>query len=320
MSESSPQIGAKLEEYCCKNFPNYFGWKLLGSNLEIKCNRKTSHKNDRNSPKQTHGIDLLFGYFNPMAQRKEAIIIECKHRQWSSFTTNNLNQWILELNNTIDCASNNEDLHSHLDDYILIGGLIVYKSTDNLYEHNKAIAQIGNTQSLLRKSSLLVTIATDYQLGKWKAFYESITHHHNIGAKSSKFDGVKYLYPSINNSKLETSNSLTLQYIFSDFIISVYTHHKEDNDNNLLIGETKNIYSSDTISLEMIDYVKSMISKLQLQYTSCKGKLDINLIPLLYCGEKGKDSSSAPFSDYHYNDNVLTSIDPISFDSLKILI
>ena len=70
----------------------------------------------------------------------------------------------------------------------------------------------------------------------------------------------------------------------------------------------------------MIDYVKSMISKLQLQYTSCKGKLDINLIPLLYCGEKGKDSSSAPFSDYHYNDNVLTSIDPISFDSLKILI
>lgn len=44
MSESSPQIGAKLEEYCCKNFPNYFGWKLLGSNLEIKCNRKTSHK------------------------------------------------------------------------------------------------------------------------------------------------------------------------------------------------------------------------------------------------------------------------------------
>ena len=105
MGELSQTIGKKLENFGNTLFAN-LGWEMLAQDLPIDCTRST-HKSPtaKSGEKRTHGIDILQSFYNPFSARKEAVIIECKNHQWKDFIPSNLNQWIEELLNTMECAS-----------------------------------------------------------------------------------------------------------------------------------------------------------------------------------------------------------------------
>ena len=105
MGELSQTIGKKLENFGNTLFAN-LGWEMLAQDLPIDCTRST-HKSPtaKSGEKKTHGIDILQSFYNPFSARNEAVIIECKNHQWKDFIPSNLNQWIEELLNTIECAS-----------------------------------------------------------------------------------------------------------------------------------------------------------------------------------------------------------------------
>lgn len=97
MGENATKIGAKLEGWGSSLFQD-FCWTELARDLEIKCNRKATHED-----KQTHGIDLLFSLFDPYLKLRQGIIVECKNRQMQSINQTEINKWIQELQNSIEC-------------------------------------------------------------------------------------------------------------------------------------------------------------------------------------------------------------------------
>ena len=97
MGEQAGKIGKKLEGYG-ENLFQGFGWNELARDTEIKCNRKTAHA------KQTHGLDLLMNFYNPYLDGMQGIVVECKNRQMKSITQSEIDKWLSEFINAIECA------------------------------------------------------------------------------------------------------------------------------------------------------------------------------------------------------------------------
>ena len=124
MGENATKIGAKLEGWGSNLFQD-FCWTELTRDLEIKCNRKATHED-----KQTHGIDLLFSLFDPYLKQKQGIIVECKNRQMRSINQAEINKWILELQNSIECAHGDPELEHMLSQVELSTDLLLIHAND----------------------------------------------------------------------------------------------------------------------------------------------------------------------------------------------
>ena len=165
MGELSQRIGKKLEHYGNSIF-EHLEWKILAQDVQIDCIR-AAHKNAKSSDKKTHGVDILAGYYNPFTKRQEAFIIECKHREWSNFIPSNLSLWVEELCNTIECASTSPALTTYLEEYTLIGGILLYNSSDNIYEMERALKSISQIKVPRRRHPLMIYLADNSRLERY---------------------------------------------------------------------------------------------------------------------------------------------------------
>lgn len=167
MGELSQTIGKKLENFGNTLFAN-LGWEMLAQDLPIDCTRST-HKSPtaKSGEKKTHGIDILQSFYNPFSARNEAVIIECKNHQWKDFIPINLNQWIEELLNTIECASTSPKAAPYLTDTTLTTGILLFNSSDNLYDHVKATDTLKRLQyqDVVRQRCCIWQILEDWKNG-----------------------------------------------------------------------------------------------------------------------------------------------------------
>lgn len=167
MGELSQTIGKKLENFGNTLFAN-LGWEMLAQDLPIDCTRST-HKSPtaKSGEKKTHGIDILQSFYNPFSARNEAVIIECKNHQWKDFIPSNLNQWIEELLNTIECASTSPKAAPYLTDTTLTTGILLFNSSDNLYDHVKATDTLKRLQyqDVVRQRCCIWQILEDWKNG-----------------------------------------------------------------------------------------------------------------------------------------------------------
>lgn len=255
MGEDSGKIGDKLEKYASA-IAIKFGWEVLAENIEIPCIRST-HKNIKNSDKRTHGVDRLVGYYNPFTKRKEAFIIECKHREWSQFIKSNLNSWIEELCNTIECASTSPKLKPYLGAYTLIGGILLYKSSDNKYEKERALNAISQINVPRRRNPLIVYLADNCRLDQWNSFISEITKIQ----KQSENSDFGIIYPSIGGSNWDRSPVITPTYLFSDYILASYIKNKNTRDE----VETKALFCFENVTDDSLNYLEDMVNVLQLE-------------------------------------------------------
>lgn len=282
MGELSQQIGKKLEGYANSFFEN-LNWKVLSCNVEIECSRKNHKSANGTTEKRTHGIDILAGFYNPLSGMNEAVIIECKNRKWKDFTAGNLNKWIEELVNTIECASVTESVTTLLDNHILTTGILLFNSSDGIYDPQKAKECVEQIQTPKKKNPLLLYLADPSMLDRWDALAQEVNKIKTKSIPSS----FSIIYPSISGSKWERIDQLTPMYMFSDYILSTYTFEKDSIHTNEF--DAKSIFCFDKIGEDCFAYINDMISKLQLE---AKGVNELVFEIYLY-PKNGKEISDA---------------------------
>ena len=263
MGELSQAIGKKLENFGSNLFTN-LNWQVLAQNLQLDCTRST-HKSStaKSGKKATHGIDILQGFYNPFTNRKEAVIVECKHHLWSDFIPSKLNVWIEELVNTIECASVSPTVVPYLSEHTLTTGILLFNSSDNKYESKKALESLSKVIVPRRRNPVMIYLADTDQLEKWYSLNKEITSI----KESNKEHNFGIIYPSIGGSNWERTAVITPSYLFSDFILSAYTKKIEVMDCTKKI-DVKSIFCFDKINEDSLLYLHDMINNLQLEARS----------------------------------------------------
>lgn len=253
MGELSQRIGKKLEHYGNSIF-EHLDWKILAQDVQIDCIR-TAHKNAKSSDKKTHGVDILAGYYNPFTKRQEAFVIECKHREWSNFIPSNLSTWIEELCNTIECASTSPILTTYLEEYTLIGGILLYNSSDNKYETERALNSISQIKVPRRRHPLMIYLADNSRLEKWHSFNAEIAKIKQNSVENS----FGIIYPSIGGSTWDRSPVVTPTYLFSDYILASYIKNVTDQNSTTKV-DIKALFCFEHVTDDSLKYLQDMIS------------------------------------------------------------
>ena len=296
MGESSQKIGKKLEGFGNTLFAN-LGWEMLGQNLEIVCTH-SNHKSvgAKSGMKRTHGIDILQSFYNPFLRRKEAVIIECKNHQWKDFIPSKIQQWLEELLNTMECASTSHKVAPYLTNATLTTGILLFNSSDNLYDYAKAVDTLNNIEPLRRRMPAMLYLADTVRLEKWHAVNNEIMQ---IKKQNKDDNDFAIIYPSISGSQWDRLDIITPSYLFSDYILASYTKIDKNEDIQVKV-EVKVVFFFDTISEDSMLYMVNMINALQLE--ACTGRK--KEVHIYFYPEKENDKDI--IEDY-FNKNVLKS-------------
>lgn len=281
MGELSQTIGKKLENFGNTLFDN-LGWELLSQDLSIDCTRNT-HKSQssKSGEKKTHGIDILQKYYNPFTAREEAVIIECKNHQWKDFIPSNLNKWMEELLNTFECASTSPVVAPYINDTILTTGILLFNSSDNQYDFEKARNTLKKVEIPKRRTPVPLYLADTLRLEKWYSMNVEITRI----KEQNRDSNFGIIYPSVSGSQWDKRDVITPSYLFSDYVFAGYTRLHEDNEGTRKI-DVKAIFCFDLVTESSMLYLLDMINDLQLEsHNERKQEVHIYFFP-----EKPDDS------------------------------
>lgn len=252
MGEQASSIGKKLEGFG-ENFLLNLGWIELAHDTEIKCTR-TSHK------KRTHGIDLLYKFDNPYTTTQQGIIIECKNRQMKSITKSEIEKWVKELINNIECAQSAPELSDiDLKNASLNTGLLLIHAND-AFDANKYYGYLHELHFSSRRNPINIFIAANDKISLWTSLFSKIKSEYN--------KNFSFLYPSINGYSKKVQKSITLNGMYSKYLFaqSTYTIQKVSGTNTYEEPHTQNImFFLDEISKDNFKYAWSMFKHYQLQ-------------------------------------------------------
>lgn len=256
MGERAKTIGEKLEEFGTDLYSG-FGWTELTKDREIKC-RKTSQHN-----KKTHGVDLLHSCYDPYRGQKLGIITECKNRQWQSINRSSLNEWVKELEYSIDCAQNTSDLMEvNLNECVVNTGILLVHANDGNFDQTAFYEYLSSIETKSRRNPINIFIAGNDKIDRWDALFKKITNAYK--------DGFKYVFPCIDYSKYVTDNYLTINHLFSNFIFGEREFYEEHNDgitsiSSKLAKKQHIIFSFDDFSINAFKYLCSLFKHFQFE-------------------------------------------------------
>lgn len=254
MGEKAKKIGEKLEGFGEILFEG-FGWYEITRDREISCT-KSLHK------KRTHGLDLFLLNLNPYMNLKQGIIVECKNRQMVSITDSEIEKWIKELINTIDCARNSEELTDlSIDDVVLNTGILLIHANDK-FDSEKFHKSVKKVFLQSRRDPINIYVAGNEEINRWNALREKI---------KSTFNGeFKFIYPSINESDQLCDSSISLDYLYSKYFFAMNTHYISEMDSRsgsmVKIPKLQHImFSFDDNIVESFKYMWSLFKFYQMQ-------------------------------------------------------
>jgi hypothetical protein len=253
MGEQAKKIGEKLEGFGENLFTN-IGWTELIRDKEIKCKR-SSHS------KKTHGIDLLMKFSNPYISSLQGVIIECKNRQMGSITKSEINKWIKELINNIECSQSSDELEDvDLSTTILNTGLLLIHANDE-FDEDKYNGYLEEILVQGRRNPINIYIASNREIERWLSTFDTIKR-----IFTNKFN---FVYPSINNSNKLLVNHLTLDALYSKYVFAkgIYTIketaiNREEYDRPITQAI---VFSFDNINKDAFKYLWSMFKFYQFQ-------------------------------------------------------
>lgn len=250
MGENATKIGAKLEGWGSSLFQD-FCWTELARDLEIKCNRKATHED-----KQTHGIDLLFSLFDPYLKLRQGIIVECKNRQMQSINQTEINKWIQELQNSIECAHGAPELEHMLSQVELSTGLLLIHANDS-FNGELFAKYLRNAKMKLKRNKMSIYVASNDEIDRWQSL---ITYIKTLG------EDFRFHYPSINESNIENNKQITLNYLFSRYIFAETIEYKSQTmygKQAMIPVRRRIVFIFDKPSIESFRYVWSMSKHFQ---------------------------------------------------------
>lgn len=254
MGEKAKKIGEKLEGFGEKLFEG-FGWNEITRDREISCT-KSLHK------KRTHGLDLFLSNLNPYMNFTQGIVVECKNRQMVSITDSEIEKWIKELINTIECARNSQELTDlSIDNVVLNTGILLIHANDK-FDSEKFQKSVKKIFLQSRRDPINIYIASNDEINRWNALREKI---------KSTFNGdFKFIYPSINQSDQLCAKFISLDYLYSKYLFAMHTYYVTETDTRS--GSIVNIpklqhimFSFDDNIVESFKYMWSLFKFYQMQ-------------------------------------------------------
>ena len=252
MGEQAAKIGKKLEGFGVNFFAN-LGWTELTQDKEIKCTR-SSHK------KKTHGIDLLCKFTNPYIAGNQGIVVECKNRQMGSITRATIEEWVKELINNIECAQSAPELVDvDLRNTTLNTGLLLIHANDK-FDQQKFYDHLSKIAFPNRRNPINIFIAANDRIAQWTSLFAKV--------KTSYNNGFSFIYPSINESNKISQKSLTINALYSKYLLgcSTYNIQKDIAGNTYQEPHTQNmLFFFDEITVNNFRYAWSMFKYYQLQ-------------------------------------------------------
>ncbi|WP_430613181.1 GapS4a family protein [Flavobacterium sp. JP2137] len=105
MGEWSKKIG-EYGENVVKIFFSAIGWYDLATGISLPCLNNQTHLNDKDKPKETHGIDFLFSYINPLVSGQlNNIVISSKYKteKYPNSATKLFKEFMEDLITTVEC-------------------------------------------------------------------------------------------------------------------------------------------------------------------------------------------------------------------------
>ncbi len=105
MGEWSKKIG-EYGENVVKTFFSVIGWNDLATGVTLPCISNGKHLNEKGNPKETHGIDFLFSYINPLVSGQlNNVLISSKYKteKYPNSATKLFKEFIDDLITTTEC-------------------------------------------------------------------------------------------------------------------------------------------------------------------------------------------------------------------------
>ncbi|SHM29757.1 hypothetical protein SAMN02746066_01462 [Anaerosporobacter mobilis DSM 15930] len=253
MGEQANKIGKKLEGFGEKLFTG-FGWTELARDTEIQCSRKHNHS------KQTHGLDLFMRFDNPYLGSKQGVIIECKNRQMKSITQAEIDKWLVELINSIECSQSAQELeHIDTEGTNLNTGLLLIHANDSFNDDNFS-KYLSNLKVPNRRNPINVFIAGNAEINRWNSLRDKIEKDY-----SKEFC---FIYPSIEGSNMELGSYITINQLYSKYIFAQDVVHIQKDEDGLSYPVPmvrKIMISFDDITMCNFKYMWSMFKAFQFQ-------------------------------------------------------
>lgn len=257
MGENAQKIGKKLE-ILGVDLLGLFNWAKKMGDKEIKCTRST-HKNAKGKPKQSHGIDLYMEYMDPYIGGVQGVFIECKNRGWNQINKKEIQMWIEEEINLIDCARNNSDLQEFYADGVEKNcALLLINCNDGKFNQSKFNEYLSNIQIPNKRNPYKIFIAGNNMIERWDAIDRMI--------KESYKDNLRVLYPSINYSQPISEKYWSINHLFSKYIFCETREETPVGRNgDIHINRILVIFFFDKIGAESFQYMWSMCRTFQYE-------------------------------------------------------
>lgn len=260
MGEKAKKIGEKLEGFGERLYDR-FGWMELTRDEEITC-RKSSHISKKDGKIRTHGVDLYHKYYDPYRDKNIGVITECKNYGWDSIAPAKLQEWFDQLVGTLECAKSSDGLveyNKKCDTHNT--GILLVHTNDGRYDEDKFIEYLTKLNYKNRKNTINVFVASNREIDRWDAMFNCIE-------SNFKEEGFKFYYPSIMGSSLTEERYITLEQLFSSFVLGINKTMVEStvNGNRAYVEiEQSVVFSFDEISESSFSYLFNMFKELQLE-------------------------------------------------------
>ncbi len=259
MGENAQKIGKKLEEFGC-DILSMFMWSEKMRDKQINCN-KYAHKNENGNKKSTHGIDLYFEYPDTYINKIQGVFVECKNRQWESVNKGNIEKWVSEEINLLECAMFNDEISEFFaEDSDRNCALLLINVNDGKFDKDKFYEYVDSVEIPNKRAPFKIFIAGNDMIAKWDAIHKMI--------KSDYKGKVKVIYPSINNSKSMKADYWSINHLFSKYIfceaedeveMTIYGNHAK------MLVKRLIIFCFDKICKDSFNYLWSMCRSFQYE-------------------------------------------------------
>lgn len=252
MGEWSKKIG-EYGEKVVETFFSEIGWSDLTKGVQLPCINSDIHLNDKEKPKETHGIDFLYSYKSQLVSNQlNNVIVSVKYKtqKYPNSPTSLFKDFIEDLITTMECFDGSQLRDSVVSGFTCssINDVGVLFWLNNQEDSNDDLISIVSSA---RISDTIVNKAIYLMDNKRVAFILQVMSY--IRVRSSKFDYFFY-YPNTgqNINPLDRDNLgkvLPVEYLNSSIIPIKLENRDNSKETCLFLATIDNFEEGDLIRL-----------------------------------------------------------------------
>jgi hypothetical protein len=221
MGEWSKKIG-EYGEKVVENFFSVIGWNDMSKGHTLPCLNSSKHLNEKGNPKETHGIDFLYSYMNPLVSGQlNNVLISSKYltKKYPNSPTEMFRGFMDDLITTLECFEGAEMKNSIIEGFSCSSindvGVLVW--LNNQEDSNDDLISVVSSARIIDT----VENKTIYILdNKRVAFIIEVMKY--INAKANKFEYYFY-YPNTGQNinpqgRQNIGKVLPVEYLNSSII------------------------------------------------------------------------------------------------------